>query len=134
MGMAHGLIAAKSAVESRKQEEIDFHNRLATEYLSGGPGHRVSSLKYYDVAERSLGFFRTENFAILKRHFAQIDTRFFHLTVLLSTGLVKFSWGQRLYRALDALDEKLLKIPALRRQAWVTVFVLSRPNKSPQER
>jgi hypothetical protein len=78
--------------------------------------------------------FRTENFAILKRHFAQIDTRFFHLTVLLSTGLLKFSWGQRLYRVLDALDERLLKIPALRRQAWVTVFVLSRPNKSPQER
>jgi ubiquinone/menaquinone biosynthesis C-methylase UbiE len=274
MGTAHGMTADKSAVALRKQEEIDFHNRLAIDYLSGGLGHRFPSLKYYDVAKRSVGFFRSwlaqhcagkavldygcgdggyaflaakhgarsvlgvdisdvailrclkqrdargltrqcafavmdcenlgcadntfdivceagvlhhvelekaarelarvvkpegvvicyealghnplfqlyrrltpqlrtryevehifrvENFALLQHHFAQIDTRFFHLTVLLSTGLLKFSWGQRWYHVLDALDERLLKIPLLRRQAWVTVFVLSRPKKSAQE-
>jgi ubiquinone/menaquinone biosynthesis C-methylase UbiE len=45
--------------ELRKQAEIDFHNRLATEYRKGHAGHRVSSLKYYDVAGRSLDFFRS---------------------------------------------------------------------------
>ena len=55
--------------------------------------------------------------------------KFFHLASIAAVPFRNVPGFDLLRRALDAVDTVLLRIPGLRWQAWMAVFVLSRPRK-----
>jgi hypothetical protein len=61
----------------------------------------------------------------MKRHFAQIDLRFFHLAVLLAVPFRRLPGFGGLLAALEWVDRLLLKIPGVRQHAWMMIFELS---------
>jgi ubiquinone/menaquinone biosynthesis C-methylase UbiE len=56
--------------------------------------------------------------------------RFFHLADLAAVPFRKSTVFGPLLHALESVDRVLLRLPALRWQAWMAVFVLSRPKQS----
>ena len=71
--------------------------------------------------------FKMDHFRLAGAHFQEVEARFFHLSSLLVLPLKDVPGAAALSRALDRLDARLLRIPGLRRHAFKTVFVLSRP-------
>ena len=65
----------------------------------------------------------------MRRWFGQAQARFFHLAVLVAVPFRTLPGFRFVLRALDLLDSVLLCAPFVRRQAWMVIFVLSRPRK-----
>jgi len=63
----------------------------------------------------------------LSRHFGSVSITYHHLVSLLAAPL----WGGALFEparaALEGLDRLLLRLPLVRRQAWIAVAVLAEP-------
>jgi SAM-dependent methyltransferase len=65
-------------------------------------------------------------------YFGRVEVaRFFHLATIAAVPFRDLSMFSALLRALDAVDRLLLKVPVLKWQAWMAVFVLGRPLKRP---
>ena len=56
--------------------------------------------------------------------------RFFHLATLAAVPFRNSPVFQPLLRSLESIDSVLLRIPVLKWQAWMAMFVLSQPRKS----
>ena len=64
------------------------------------------------------------------RHFNRVEVlKFFHLATLLAVPLRNSALFEPMRRALQALDSILLRLPILKWQAWVAVFMLAAPQK-----
>ena len=70
---------------------------------------------------------RVDDFRMMRKYFASIEVRFYHLTVLATVPFRRLSGFNALRAFFDAVDSVLLRIPFLRRQAWMMIFVLSGP-------
>jgi SAM-dependent methyltransferase len=67
-----------------------------------------------------------------RRYFDRVDVaRFFHLADLAAIPFRNSTVFTPLLRVLESVDGVLLRLPALRWQAWMAVFVLSHP-KAPR--
>ncbi len=71
--------------------------------------------------------FRVEDLRRAGGSFGEVEARFFHLSALFAIPFRGLPGGPLVVRALDRLDARLLSVPALRKHAFKTVFVLSRP-------
>lgn len=60
-----------------------------------------------------------------KRYFAHVELQFFHLFVIAAVPFRKTRVFRPLYRALDAVDRVVLRVPGVRRMAWQVIFELS---------
>ena len=61
--------------------------------------------------------------------FGDVQIRFFHLASLAAVPFRKKFFFPALLTVLEHVDAVLLRLPAIRRWAWVAVIVISRPNK-----
>jgi hypothetical protein len=64
-----------------------------------------------------------------KSYFANVDVKYFHLASIAAIPLVNKPGFRFLLSTLNLVDEVLLRVPLVRRQAWQAVFVLSKPHK-----
>jgi ubiquinone/menaquinone biosynthesis C-methylase UbiE len=63
-----------------------------------------------------------------KRYFDGVEVpKFFHLATVAAVPFRSLPFFESLRRGLEAFDRLLFKIPGLRWQAWMAVFVLSQP-------
>jgi ubiquinone/menaquinone biosynthesis C-methylase UbiE len=62
-------------------------------------------------------------------YFKNVQIRYFHLTTLFTVPFRKLPGFGPILKRLEALDDLLFKIPLLKKQAWILVLHLSRPNK-----
>lgn len=68
-----------------------------------------------------------------RQYFGQIDVRYFHLAVLAAVPFRNTSLFRPLLRALEFVDDALLRLPVVQTQAWQMIFTLSQPGQpSPQ--
>lgn len=65
----------------------------------------------------------------VRRFFDRVEVKFFHLLVLGAVPFRHTRFFPALSRMLARVDEFVLKVPGLRRQAWIVVLVLSNPRK-----
>jgi SAM-dependent methyltransferase len=93
------------------------HNHLINLYRRATPRHRT-------VDEHPL---RRDDLELARRYFREVRISFYHLSAL---AAIPFR-GTRLFGGvlalLNALDAVLLRLPGLRYQAWMSVFILARP-------
>ena len=68
---------------------------------------------------------RMDDVRRMRRLFARVDVRFFHLLVLLGVPFRNFPGSRFLQSALDAADRAVLTIPGIRSQAWMMIFEMS---------
>jgi len=73
--------------------------------------------------------FKVDDFARVKKYFNQMQTKYFHLTVLFALPLRKILGISILIKLLDKFDAFLLKIPFFKKYAFKIVFVFSKPKK-----
>lgn len=59
---------------------------------------------------------------VVRRHFRDVDVRFFHLASLAAVPFRKTPLFQPLRRLLDAIDERLLANPSIGKFAWIMIF------------
>ncbi len=65
-----------------------------------------------------------------RRHFEDVRVdRFYHLATLGAVPFRRTSFFTPLLAGLSLVDQLLLRLPGLKWQAWMAVFVLSKPNK-----
>lgn len=63
-------------------------------------------------------------------YFDSVDIlKFFHLATIGAVPFRNLSIFETIRRGLEMVDSVLLKLPVLRWQAWMTIFVLSQPKK-----
>jgi SAM-dependent methyltransferase len=65
-----------------------------------------------------------------RRYFGSMQLRFFHLAALAAVPFRKTSAFKPLLSVLEAVDSVLLRIPLVRRNAWIAVIEYSDPKKS----
>lgn len=104
---------------------------MATEALAHNPvirayRRRTPSLRTHWEVEHIL---RRENIRTAMRWFGRVKPRFFHLATIAAVPLRKSTAFRPVLRTLESLDAVLLRIPALRWQAWQVVLELSDPRK-----
>ena len=66
-----------------------------------------------------------ESLDTVRRHFRDVDVRFFHLASLAAVPFRKTPLFQPLRRMLDALDERMLANPTIGKFAWIMIFTAS---------
>jgi ubiquinone/menaquinone biosynthesis C-methylase UbiE len=66
---------------------------------------------------------------LAKKYFAKVEARFFHLATLAAVPWRNWRGFNFILSLLETLDNLILKIPFLREQAWMVVFILSGPKK-----
>lgn len=71
-----------------------------------------------------------KDFEKMANYFGSIHVCFFHLTTLAAVPFRNLSGFKAALTILEALDSILLKLPLLKWQAWMAVFILSEPRKS----
>lgn len=64
-----------------------------------------------------------------KAYFGSVHIRFFHLVSFAAVPFRKKPVFSRLLSLLEGIDSVLLRLPLVRRLAWVAVVVLTRPHK-----
>lgn len=64
-----------------------------------------------------------------QKYFNKIEVRFFHLAALVAVPFRKTSFFRQLLCTLNQVDNLLLRLPLIRRMAWVAVIVYSEPKK-----
>jgi ubiquinone/menaquinone biosynthesis C-methylase UbiE len=62
-----------------------------------------------------------------RKYFNRIDIQYFHLASLLAVPLRSLPVFPAVLETLEAVDDVLMKIPLVQRQAWMAVFILSEP-------
>ncbi len=68
---------------------------------------------------------------LAREYFDKVEVaKFFHLTSIAAVPFRKLRIFDALRRVLEAIDSALLKLPVVKWQAWMAVFVLSHPKKS----
>jgi ubiquinone/menaquinone biosynthesis C-methylase UbiE len=67
---------------------------------------------------------------LMSRYFGSVQAQYFHLTVLLASSLSRSLGGRTMARALERVDDLLLRVPFLRRYAWMVVLKLGDPRKN----
>jgi SAM-dependent methyltransferase len=70
-----------------------------------------------------------ESLDIVRRHFRQVEVRFFHLASIASVPFRKTPLFRPLRSTLDAVDRVLLARQFLGKYAWIMVFVMRDPIK-----
>ena len=70
-----------------------------------------------------------KDLAAFKQHFHQVNVRYFYLTSLGASFLVGKPGFNLALKSLELLDSALLKIPGIKRQAWLVLIELSQPIK-----
>jgi len=63
----------------------------------------------------------------MRKYFKRVEVRPFHLAVLAAVPLRKTPVFEPVRAALDAVDNAILRVPGLRREAWMACFLLSDP-------
>jgi ubiquinone/menaquinone biosynthesis C-methylase UbiE len=75
-----------------------------------------------------------EEILAAKKYFRHVQIeRFFHLATLVAVPFRGLSFFEPVRRGLEALDSFLLRLPGVKWQAWMVVFVLGSPNKRPSK-
>jgi ubiquinone/menaquinone biosynthesis C-methylase UbiE len=64
-----------------------------------------------------------------RAYFEQVNVRFFHLAAIAAIPFVNRPGFRPLLRVLNAIDDVILTIPLIDRQAWQGIFTLSHPRK-----
>ncbi len=64
---------------------------------------------------------------LARKYFGEVQPRFFHLFVLSAVPFRKFPGFPSVLRFLEMVDSIVLRMPFVRRQAWMMIFILSRP-------
>lgn len=64
---------------------------------------------------------------LARRYFGRVEKHFFHLLGLAAVPFRNTRWGDPIRNVLDRADERVLKVPFVRRQAWICTFTLSEP-------
>lgn len=64
-----------------------------------------------------------------RKYFKEVHARFFHLTVLAAVPFRKTRIFRPMREFLNAVDERILRIPFIGRYAWMMVFTLAKPRK-----
>jgi ubiquinone/menaquinone biosynthesis C-methylase UbiE len=64
-----------------------------------------------------------------KKYFNKVNVRYFHLCALAAIPFRKFFFFPAMLAVLDAIDTVVLKVPFIRRLAWVAVIEFSHPRK-----
>ncbi len=68
---------------------------------------------------------------LAREYFDKVEVaKFFHLASIAAVPFRKLRIFDALCRMLEAIDSALLKLPVVKWQAWMAVFVLSHPKKS----
>jgi ubiquinone/menaquinone biosynthesis C-methylase UbiE len=70
---------------------------------------------------------RYEDSAKMRKYFKRVEVRSFHLAVLAAVPLRNTPVFTPARAALNAIDSAILRLPGLRRQGWIAVFMLSDP-------
>ena len=70
---------------------------------------------------------RYEDSAKMRKYFKRVEVRSFHLAVLAAVPLRNTPVFRPARAVLDAIDSAILRLPGLRRQGWIGVFMLSDP-------
>lgn len=108
-----GLIIATEAL--RHNVMIHWYRRLTPHLRSAWETEHI--LGKQDISSAS-------------RHFEEVRVeRFFHLTTLGAVPFRHLSLFASILKALHVVDEALLRLPWLKWQAWMVVFVLGQPRK-----
>lgn len=69
---------------------------------------------------------------LARKYFADVNIiGMFHLATILAVPFRRRSVFPRILKILEGVDSLLLRVPAIRWWAWMIVFVLARPKKSP---
>lgn len=63
------------------------------------------------------------------QYFERVDIKCFHLTTLAAVAFRKSTAFSTILRILECVDDVLLRLPLIKWQAWMVVFVLARPKK-----
>lgn len=66
-----------------------------------------------------------------KKYFENVKVRYFHLFALAAIPFRKFFFFSAMLAVLDSIDTIVLKIPLIRRLAWVAVIEYSNPRQNP---
>jgi len=101
--------------------EVLGHNRFIQWYRCATP-HLRTAWETEHIIRRS-------DLRKAAQYFDGVDIKCFHLATLAAVPFRKTAVFQALLRVLEGIDEVLLRIPLLKWQAWMVVFVLDRPKK-----
>jgi ubiquinone/menaquinone biosynthesis C-methylase UbiE len=101
--------------------EVLGHNPLIHLYRRLTPHLRTE----WEVAH----VMRRRDLRLAKEYFGGMEMRFFHLATLAAVPFRKTRGFSVLLRTLESLDSAFLKLPVIKWNAWMVVFVLSRPRK-----
>ncbi len=71
-----------------------------------------------------------ESLDLVRKHFRDVQVRFFHLAVLAAVPFRKSFVFRPLRRVLELVDEVILRPQAIGKYGWIMVFVMGSPRKS----
>ena len=95
------------------------HNFLINLYR-----HRTPSIRSED--EHPL---LDKDLAFLGQHFHQVNIQYFYLTSLAASFVAGKSGFNTVLKSCELLDSVLLKLPLIKKQAWIVLIELSKPIK-----
>lgn len=70
---------------------------------------------------------RFEDVAKMRKYFNKVEVRSFHLAVLAAVPLRKTPLFKPVWTVLEGFDRAALRLPGLRKQAWMACFLVSQP-------
>jgi ubiquinone/menaquinone biosynthesis C-methylase UbiE len=70
-----------------------------------------------------------KDLAFLGQHFHQVNIQYFYLTSLFASFVVGKPGFNTILKSLELLDSALLKLPWVKKQAWIVLIELSKPIK-----
>lgn len=73
---------------------------------------------------------RRRDLLLAHEYFGHMETRFFHLATLAAVPFRRSAAFGSTLGILEAVDGLLLRLPGLKWQAWMVVFILSKPKKN----
>ena len=95
------------------------HNFLINLYRRLTPS--IRSEDEHPLLDKDLAFF--------KQHFHQVNIRYFYLTSLGASFIAGKPGFNFALKSLELLDSALLKLPGIKKQAWMVLIELSQPIK-----
>ncbi len=69
---------------------------------------------------------RVQDLDVVRRHFALVDVKFFHLAVLAAIPFRKTAFFEPFRRILDMIDELLLSNELIGKYGWIMVFTIKK--------
>ncbi|OGZ01523.1 MAG: hypothetical protein A3G64_01595 [Candidatus Liptonbacteria bacterium RIFCSPLOWO2_12_FULL_60_15] len=130
-GVLHHLDRAKAFPEMARILKPDGA-AIATEPLAHNPfiqAYRKLTPHLRTEFEAEHILHARKDIALARKYFNKVEVRFFHLATLLTVPFRKLPFFSQLLNAMEKVDAVLLKVPYIRRHAWMMVFVLSEPKK-----